>query len=192
MSQTGTTAISAQEFGQLFSDFKSRFIAVASAYVRDRSQAEDIVNDSFLSFWENRDNLPADCNHAAYLYRTVCNNCINHLKSTRFKLEARQQIHTTAYRMTLHRIAALEGCDPDRLFAEEITDILRRQMEHMPELMRNVFLASRVEEMTYKQIAERYDIPVRRVTAEIQKALELLRFSLRDYLTVLVALLLWK
>lgn len=192
MTETGNTVITTQEFGRIFSDFKPRFVVIANAYVRDRSLAEDIVNDSFLSFWENRERIPSDANITAYIYRTVCNNCINHLKSRQTKLDIQHQIHTTAYRMTQHRISTMESCDPDKLFTDEISDILRRQTARMPELTRNVFFASRMEEMTYKEIAERYDIPVRRVTAEIQKALEMLRISLRDYLAVVIAILLCK
>ncbi len=52
----------------------------------------------------------------------------------------------------------------------------------MPKLTKDIFLASREEEMTYMQIAARFNVSRRKVTSEIQRALKLLRRSLKDYL----------
>ena len=56
----------------------------------------------------------------------------------------------------------------------------------MPSLTRNVFLASRLEDMAYHQIAEKFNLTVRQVTSEIQRASFLLRTPLKDYLVGIV------
>ena len=52
------TCITSAEFGRLYSDYNPRFTEVTYRYVRDRGIAEDLVSDSFMAFWEERDRLP--------------------------------------------------------------------------------------------------------------------------------------
>ena len=42
------------EFDRLYSEYKSRFIVIAYALLRDKTLAEDLVTDSFLLLWEKR------------------------------------------------------------------------------------------------------------------------------------------
>ena len=49
-------------------------------------------------------------------------------------------------------------------------------------MTRRVFLLSRQEGLTYKEIADRLDITVSRVNFEMRRALDLLREALKDYL----------
>lgn len=60
--------------------------------------------------------------------------------------------------------------------------IIRRELDKMPELRRAIFSDSRFGLMTHKEISDKYQIPARRVTWEITKALESLRIALRDYM----------
>ena len=56
-------------------------------------------------------------------------------------------------------------------------------------LGKKVFVARRFEELSYKEIAEKYGITVRRVEFELEKAVKQLRVALKDYLPVLLMLL---
>ncbi|OUN76691.1 hypothetical protein B5G09_08715 [Alistipes sp. An54] len=78
-----------------------------------------------------------------------------------------------------------------RLFEEEIIEIYQRELSRMPALTRRVFLASRQDNMTYQEIAEKLNLTVRRVTTEIQRANFLLRKPLKDHLTGILVGLLW-
>ncbi len=62
----------------------------------------------------------------------------------------------------------------------------------MPDVTRKVFLASRIDEKTYGEISEIYGIPVRQVTSHIQFALRALRYSLKDYLPLILALVMFQ
>lgn len=95
--------------------------------------------------------------------------------------------HSELYRKELWRIES--GINTlsneeliDKLFESEIVEIYRRELAKMPVLTRNVFLASRLENMTYYQIAQKFNLTVRQVTSEIQRASLLLRAPLKDYL----------
>ena len=72
------------------------------------------------------------------------------------------------------------------LFRDEVQEIFMNFMKTMPDLTRKIFLASRMEGLTYNEIAERYGVTPRKVKRDIQKVLEIMRISLKDYLPVLL------
>lgn len=71
--------------------------------------------------------------------------------------------------MLAYHLASLENNTTENLHAEEVVEILRRQLEAMPALMRDIFIASRTEELSHKEIAARFHISERRVKYELKK-----------------------
>lgn len=181
--------ISREFFDGLYSDYKPRFIRIAQSYVRNEMVAEDIVTDSFLYFWEHREELHITASVPAYVLGSVKHGCLEWLRNEKNRLNIRQKIHTTAYHSIQARIAALEACDPGQLFASEVAAIVREEIGRMPEPMRGIFVASRFDGKTYQEIADATGISVRQVKAAIQKALGIMREALTDYLpTWIIAL----
>ena len=187
MADVKTDSISSTEFGKLFFEFKPRFIALAYRYVRDRETAEDLVSDSFMTFWEMHETLPADINVPAYILTSVK----NHLNAQIRHRKAEQDMHSTLTRRLQADVRSLSACDPDLLFSEEIRAILKQAVRKMPKMTRSVFLLSRIRNMTYSEIAAELGISVSHVNFEIRRALNLMRFELKDYLpAVLITLIL--
>lgn len=171
-----------KEFGQLYNRYRQRFVIIARRYVRDRMVAEDIVADSFVSFWNNRANIPSEANLPAYILTIVKNNCLNWLHAQQIHMRIENNIQTTQARLVDANIRSLESCDPERLFASEVQRIVKDATSRMPELTRIVFEKSRNEGKTYVEIAKECGISNRQVASEIQKALSILRKALKDYM----------
>lgn len=68
------------------------------------------------------------------------------------------------------------------LFSNDVEKIIRRELAKMPELRRAIFSDSRFGLMTHKEISDKYQIPMRRVTWEITQALNTLKIALKDYM----------
>lgn len=181
------TLLSAHELDRLFLRYKPSFVAVARSYVRDYMAAEDLVMDSFRAFLERQnriDILPEMI--PAYILATLRNRCLNWLRDRRKHLEIEQELHSSAARIAQMRIASLEVMDPEPLFAGEVSRIVRRELDSMPEPIRQIFTASRYHDKTYKQIAEENGITVNQVEFAISKATKIFRTALRDYLPVIL------
>lgn len=178
-----------EEFGRLFNKCRIPFTTVANSYVHDAAVAEDLVNDSFVRLWEKRNEILTE-NFEAYLFQIVIRKCLDFLRSEQTQTKIRQNIHDTSYRMLTYEINSLESCDPGRLYASEVETLFRECIDHMPSITREVFLANRFRNMTYQEIAEELGLSVRRVTTEMQTALQLLRRTLKDYLPLALLLLL--
>ncbi len=182
--------ISTADFGKLFTEYKPRFVAVAYRYVRDTGVAEDLVSDSFMAFWEARERLAGEVNIPAYILTSVRNRCLNHLQSDLRHLRAQKDFHGTHSRTLQADIRSLSLCNPHKLLSDEIDDLLSRAVHKMPKLRREVFLRSRLDEMTYEEIASNLSIKISRVNFEMSRALTALRVEFADYLPLLVLLLL--
>ena len=174
------------EFGHLYNQYRQRFVLIARRYVRDRMVAEDIVADSFVSFWNNRNSIPSDSNLPAYILTIVKNKCLNWLHAQQIHMRIENNIQTAQSRLVDANIRSLESCDPERLFASEVREIVKEATSRMPELTRIVFENSRNEGKTYAEIAKECGISTRQVTSEIQKALAILRRALKDYMPAIM------
>lgn len=159
---------------------------IAQRYVRDSTAAEDLVMESFASFWEKRGDIDPQTNLPAYMAVIVKNNCLNWLNARRLHLVKQQDMHSLQARTVTAGIRSLSALDPQLLFSDEIREIVGREMDRMPQLTRQVFELSRFGGRTYAEIAEILDIPHRRVTSEMQRALSFMRAALKDYLPLQV------
>lgn len=182
--------IDQKHFDTLYAEYKPRFVVIAHSYLRDWDSAEDLVNDSFLSFWERREELLLSAPKIPpYILGILRYKCIDALRERQTQFKAQQTIYNHGLRNIQANLDALEDCDLAKtLFRQEIEEIFRRRLAEMPELSAQIFIANRFEEMTYQQIADRYGISTRKVTREIQRCLKLLREDLGDYLPLVMML----
>lgn len=178
-----------RKFCDTFHQERVKYVNFALRFVRDRSTVEDLINDSFVSFWERRESLAADTVCEAYFYTIVKNRCLNYLRDMQTRSKIRDDIHDTAYRLMQYDQASLESYDPNLIFSSEIQYILEQQLRSLPELTRCIFHDNRFEHMTYEEIARKYGISVWKVAREIQTSLQVLRLALKDYLPMLIFLL---
>jgi len=176
------------DFEELYTKYHSRFVIIARRYVRDVMVAEDLVPDSFISYWDNRENRstpPLDINVPAYLLTIVKNKCLNYLTAQQRHMRIEKQIHSIQSRLIDANIHSLDMCNPNQLFAKEVSEIVAQKLKSMPELTRDIFEASRFRDKSYAEISQEYGVSVRRVTSEIQNALSILRKALKDYLPII-------
>ena len=184
-----SVAMTTAEFGRLFATWRARFEAIACRYVRSAAVAEDLVSDSFMSFWENRGRIPADANLQAYILIIVRNKCLDWLRAQSLHAKIEQEVYELRRRVLATDIRSLQAFNPEEIFSAEVVAIVRQSLDRLPEQPREVFVARRFEELSYKEIAEKYGITVRRVEFELEKAVKQLRVALKDYLPVLLMLL---
>ena len=184
-----TGILSEAEFNDLYENFRAMYVNIAASYVHDLSTAEDIVNESFVRLWNKREEVLSG-NYESYMFKIVTNRCLDCLKNQKIKEKNLEHIQEGGMALLDFEINSLEGCNPTELFRTEVLELLNKSLERMPKSTGQIFLASRGEGLTYEEIAAKFGIPVRKVTAEIQAALKFLRADLRDYLPLALVTLL--
>lgn len=175
--------LTAETFGKLFSEYKGVFDNIAFSYINDSDAAKDIVTDCFMYLWEHRSTLEEDDNIKGYLYMCVRAKCISHIRKRQTVLKIKNELNDVAKWHIESSLCSLSSdILPNMLCHNEILDIFQKELGKLPFLTRNIFLASREQDMTYKEIAEKFNVSHRKVTSEIQHALKFLRHSLGDYI----------
>ena len=175
-----------ERFNLLFAKYQSRFIRFAYSYVRDRTIAEDFVMEAFMYYWEHQDSLAKESNIPAYILVTIKNKALNYLHHIDIVDSACMTIKTHAQWELNTRISRLEACDPNELFSAEIKGLVQGALEKLPTQTRKVFVESRINNKSHKEIAQHLGISTKTVEFHISKALKILRVSLNDYLSLLV------
>ncbi|MBQ7892923.1 MAG: RNA polymerase sigma-70 factor [Alistipes sp.] len=178
------SSFSQQLFEQLFRQYKRKYLLIANSYVRDSKTAEDIVHDSFMAVWEHRNDITGT-NIEAYLYKIIRNNCLMYRRNRQIGQAVYEQIKLKERSTMDYYTRAIESCDPDTLLQDEILEICRTQLEQMPELTQQIFKARRLEGKSYKEIAEQFGIPQKKVDKQLQQAVIKLRRALKDFFSII-------
>jgi RNA polymerase sigma-70 factor, ECF subfamily len=148
---------------------------------QDMDEAEDVVQQVFVKFWEQRAALEVQWSVKAYLYKMVYNRCLNRIRDAR-----------TREQYKAHNAQQLEqGHDPQPGAAAELSERLQQALRALPTECRRIFELSRFEELKYREIAEQLGISIKTVETQMGKALRILRMELADYLAVLLGVLFW-
>ena len=177
------SSFSQQLFEQLFRQYKRKYLLIANSYVRDSKTAEDIVHDSFMAVWEHRDDINGT-NIEAYLYKVIRNNCLMYRRNQQIGQAVYEQIKLKERSAMDYYTRAIESCDPNTLFRNEILEICRT----LPELTQQIFRARRLEGKSYKEIAEQFGIPQKKVDKQLQQAVTKLRRALKDFFSIILLL----
>lgn len=169
-------------FSIFFQENQERFLLFAYSYLKDRAEAEDVVMDSMVALWENRENWDSDANPKAIMLTIIKNKALNILARQQTRLRIEDDLTTLRQRELDLRISTLEACNPNTIFDSEIQQIVKNALARLPEQSRNVFLMSRYNNTPNKAIAEELGLSVKSVEFHITKVLKMLRLELKDYL----------
>ena len=168
----------AEHFEVLYRTHYPGLCDLVYGYVGSRDTARELVQDLFLTVWDNVAGSGAPMPAAPYLYTAARNRALRSLRHG--KVEARysaQQLSTEAPE---------RPCDAESAVAErEITDAVAAAMRELPERCRLVFSMSRHEHLPNAEIAARLGISVSTVEQQMWRALKALRAKLGPYLLVL-------
>lgn len=163
-------SISTREvFEQLFREHYAPLVGYAMKLVRERDQAEDLVQQVFVGMWEKRDELQIDGNPRSYLLRSTHNACLNHLKH----LQVREE-HASHVKSSVDQSEA-----SDHLEQEEFRVQVQELIRDLPPQCRKIFLMSRLQGKKYQEIADDLQLSVKTVENQMGKALKILREALQ-------------
>lgn len=168
-------------FNEIYTSYYKKSFFFAKSYVHDDLAAEDIASESLIKLWEKLKTEKID--YIEPLLLTILKNkALDYLKHEEVKRTAFESMVDWHQQELSIRISTLESCDPNEIFSDEVESIIRETLKLLPEQTRRVFLLSRFENKSNKEIAEQMGISIKGVEYHISKALKALRITLKDYL----------
>ncbi len=165
-----------KSFEMLFRNHYEMLCTYAVKFVHDPDTAEEIVQELFYTLWEKRSYLKIKTSLKSYLYASVHNRCLKHIRHQTVESNYRDYYYT-------HQ-SEIETTPEDITQSEELQKIVNNTLDNLPERCGKIFRLNRFEGLKYHEIAERLSISVKTVEANMGKALRLLRRNLKDYIEV--------
>ena len=161
-----TTEDNKLSFQRLFELYYPALCIYTKRFISDRETREDIVQEVFSSIWENRKRIVIRTSARNYLITATKNHSLNYLQRNQIPIyaESGEELYTW----------------------EELQTLLREALAKLPENYRYVFEKNRFENKSYGEIAEDMQISIRTVERYKNKAIEILKTELKDYLPLFI------
>ncbi|WP_090154142.1 RNA polymerase sigma-70 factor [Dyadobacter soli] len=170
-------------FAALYRKYWRRLFDAAYRRLLLREECEEIIQEIFTDLWTKRETLLISVSLEAYLFGASRYSIYNHIRSRKIR---------EAYLEHWLKTPGEEGnYIEDRLHYEELASALEKSIENLPEKLRKVYVLSRKEHLTYKEIAEQEQIPVDTVEKQMGRALKILRDNLKEFAWAWLVLALW-
>lgn len=163
-----------KEFEILYKTYQPVLVNFANFYLKNEQDSIDIVQELFKSLWEKRETLILPSSPKSYLLKAVKNRCYN--KLTRNKTSNTEIEH-------LENIFVENETPADILENRQAAVQIDTLIGKLPEKCREIFILSRFENMSYKEIASTLDISSKTVENQIGNALKFLR---KNYFKILL------
>ncbi len=163
-----------ETFEGVFHAYYKALAVYAKTILKDMDEAEDIVQQVFISMWEKRENLEVRTSLRALLYKSVHNACLNRIK---------QQTVRTKYVAEV-QYQSQEGKADDGMQQKELQKKIEQALEALPEQCGIIFRMSRFEHLKYQEIADQLGLSIKTVENQMGKALKIMKTHLKDYLPI--------
>lgn len=152
-----------KKFSEYFQTYYRQLCLHALHFMGNTEEAEDVVQETFISLWDKREQIDTIKSIKSYLYTAVRNNCLTRIRDAK---------PTTP----------LDTLPADVLLAEE-EQVNRAEMEariwkmidELPERRREIFLMAKREGMSYKEIAQQTGLTEKTVENHVFRAMQSLR-----------------
>ncbi len=158
-------------FEVLFYKFSGKIKGFATKMVPTQIDPEEIVQEVFVKIWLQRETIYVDKNFQSFLFAIAKNLILDHLKSA-----VNRKLYFVGENFQQDLFTEE---DTDLKFSAEAEDKLLGLIQQIPERRREIFVLSRFEGLSYKQIATKLNITENTVDSQIRNALSFLRKEFR-------------
>lgn len=167
-------------FKLIFTTFWNPLLNFSHNIVGDLSLAENIVQDTFLYVWENRNTIDLSKNFKTYLFTITRNKSLNIQKS-----------HFQSKRSAEDQLLSIENQEKVDVTYEngEAVKKVMDSIEKLPEKSKEIFKMSRFDNLTYNEISEILGISVKTVETQMSRTLKKLKNLLSHLITFFIFLI---
>ncbi|MFM6952824.1 MAG: RNA polymerase sigma-70 factor [Bacteroidota bacterium] len=183
MSALQSASLSESQLQTLFYDNYADLCRYALTFLGSTQEAEDIVQQIFLKFWEDYQQKALPINPRAYLFKTVYSRSLNALKHLNVQRKhAKYHIHQ-------YWGTQSESSPESHVQTKELESALSKALGEMSETTRQTFILSRFHGLSHKEIAETLSFSLKNVEYHLHKAMQILKIKLSTHALLWLAFL---
>ncbi|SOD18292.1 RNA polymerase sigma-70 factor [Pedobacter xixiisoli] len=168
-----------QAFDAIYNKYWEGIYLYIAKIIKDEEVAQDLLQEIFVSFWLRCEELEIE-SLKAYLFTAARYSSLTYIK---------QNIKKNNYEESMSEFFSQHDHSLEQnIDAKELANFIDDQLQHLPEKMREIYVLSRKELLSHKEISERLSISDKTVKKQIGNALKIFRLRLSD-LYILILLL---
>lgn len=161
---------SKQAFAEIFNKYNSLLYSHVYKKIRDREEAKDIVQEVFTALWLKRDRINEASSLGGYLMMAVKHKVLD--------LVGHKDVESRYFNSLAAFALSNEGATDYRVREKQLQDIISREIAALPPKMQKIFLMSRIDQLSHKEIAQQLNISEETVNTQIKRALKALKVRL--------------
>lgn len=158
-------------FRKLFDRYSKRLYNFAVFYLSNAPDAEDLVQHVFVKLWSNRYKIKAGGNIKSYIFKIAVNEVYDMVQTRK---------HEHIYLAITKQASASDNNTWNEIVFDELQTRHDKLVEKMPVKRKEIYLYSRKEGLSNKEIAQKLNISARTVESQIYKALAFLKEHLLE------------
>jgi RNA polymerase sigma-70 factor, ECF subfamily len=171
-------------FTEVAMEFMPGLYSAALRMTRNASDAEDLVQETYLKAYRSYASFEEGTNLRAWLYRILTNTYINSYRAAKRRPEV-TDVEDVEDLYLYKRMSGPGGIRAGRSAEDEALDtftddVVKTALEELPEAFRMAVLLADVEGFSYKEISEITDVPIGTVMSRIHRGRRALQKTLHD------------
>jgi len=160
-------------FSSVFYAYYKDLVIFATRFTHDTDKSEEIVQDTFVRLWEERESLTINISLKSYLLTLIQNKCIDWYRHIKVR-----QVYND---YMMNNQPFFEYDTENYILHSELQEQIEKALQKLPEPVSDAFRMNKYKGMKYNEIAEIQGVSVRTIEFRMGKALELLRQYLKEY-----------
>lgn len=174
-------------FRELFDRYHRRAFAVAFGVVKNKQDALDVVQEAFIKVHKHIQSFQGSSSFYTWLYRIVMNLSIDHVRRSK---KSKDMDYDDRVRRNEDDIAGdgtllpriLDGNPSKTVMRRELSEVIQKALDELPEYHRAVILLREVEGLSYEEMAELLKVPKGTIMSRLFHARKKMQSSLAEYL----------
>ncbi len=162
-------------FDQLYEIYADLLYGYTLDLIKSPYEAKDILQETFLRIWINRDNISTEYPFKAYLYKIARNLILNSFRKQMNSIAFENYISSEEYQKNIDNNIEKE------IYFDEFYQNLEKAKDALPDRQKQIFELSREQGMSITEIAKDLNISEQTVKNQLSLALKTLREKLSQY-----------
>lgn len=158
-------------FDQLFEIYAKKLFTFSMRYLKSETEAEGLVQEVFIKVWEKRKTLRSDTSFKSFLFTIAYNDILKVFRSKSYH---------RAYVREAVAIADIYDKSEEKLYYASVLEHVNKLIDKLPERRKTIFIKSRIEGMSAKEIADELGISPGTVDNNISQAVKFLKTNLKN------------
>jgi RNA polymerase sigma-70 factor (ECF subfamily) len=165
--------------------YAPQLFATALRMTRNKADAEDLVQETFLKGWRAFDSYQQGTNLRAWLFRIMTNTFINKYNSQQRRPQE-TELDEVEELFLFRRMGAFDQSKMSQSAEDQMLELftddeVKNAIESLPETFRIPVLLSDVEGFSYKEIAEMIEVPIGTVMSRLHRGRKAMQKMLYEY-----------